>query len=122
MKAKKVILFGVLYLVFCFVAMKGAIAYHDHKEDRLVGEFCQTIHYDPEDVYVTYYKDTITWCPKDDAKKVETITTGDMFYRDILGDFKKNDNMLGVVFIAIVLIGAGCMVKLVVFSDTFSKE
>ena len=117
MKAKKVILFLVLYIVVCYFGMKGAIAYHDHRQDKLVGEFCQTIHYDPDDVYVTYYKDTITWCPKDRSKDVETITTGDAFYRDIIGDFRRNDNMLGIVFGAIILLGTACMVKIVVFTD-----
>ena len=97
MKAKKVVVLIVCYMIF---------VYHDHREKQLIDDFSKTVHYEPDEIYVTYYKGSLTWCPKDDEKKVETIDNNDYFYRDMLKDFKNNDNMLGVVFVAVSLVGA----------------
>ena len=106
MKAKKVVVLIVCYMIFVFVAFKGAMMYHDHREKQLIEDFSKTVHYEPDEIYVTYYKGSLTWCTKDDEKKVETIDNNDYFYRDMLKDFKNNDNMLGVVFVAVSLVGA----------------
>ena len=106
MKAKKVVMLIVCYMIFVFVAFKGAMMYHDHREAQLITDFSKTVHYEPDEIYVTYYKGSLTWCPKDDEKKVETIDNNDYFYRDMLKDFKNNDNTLGVVFVVVSLVGA----------------
>ena len=106
MRAKKVAILIIFYAIFAFVAFKGAMMFHDHRETRLIADFSETIHYEPNEIYVSYYKGSLAWCPKDDEKKVETIDSNDYFYRDMLKNFKANDNMLGIVFVAVSLIGA----------------
>jgi len=112
MKAKKVVVLIVFYIVFVFVAFKGAMMYHDHREKQLITDFSKTVHYEPDEIYVTYYKGSLTWCPKDDEKKVETIDNNDYFYRDMLKDFKTNENTLGVAFVVVFLVGVVVIEKI----------
>ena len=106
MKAKKIVIFIVLYVVFMFVAFDGTIKYHDYKETKLVSEFCQRVRYEPDEIYYDYFEGTFTWCPKDDTDHLRKITYNDYTWRSMLDDFEKNEKMFGVVFVAVLLIGA----------------
>jgi hypothetical protein len=113
MKAKKIVIFIVLYAIFVAVAFEGTMKYHDYKEAKLVNEFCQRVRYEPDEIYYDYFEGTFTWCPKDDTSNLRKITNQDYSYSDMLDDFEKNEKMYGVVFVAVFLIGALGTAKIV---------
>lgn len=114
MKAKKIVAILVVYIVFAFCAMKGIMVYHDHKEAQLVGEFCQTIGYDKDEVYVSYYKGSIAWCLKGSSGVVEKVTGDNSTHRDMLGRFEANERMPSIAIFIVVAIGAICIGRIAI--------